>query len=283
MTATMTNDVARGVEDTAPLELIFEGKVCDLYRARGSNGQPVAVKCLKPAFQNDVDEQARLRAEFDIMWQIYHPHVVHAISYDRERSQIVMEFVSGSSLLNRPGGRLPLEVVALIGRHLCSALMAVHARDIVHADIKPSNIMYGSDGQVTLVDFSIARPSGQALLAPNTDGSVPITAQYCSPEQALGLVLTPASDVFSLGQVLFWLLTGRKAFASDVVVIEEGKAHPNTSGDFRSAMAIASDQPQRITDWRPEAAIFAPILDGMLQHEPNDRPRLKKVARALSF
>jgi tetratricopeptide (TPR) repeat protein len=149
-----------------------------------------------------------------------HPNIVtiHEVSESEGRYFIVMEYLEGRTLRERlaSGGSLPLPEVLAITSALCDALEYAHARGVIHRDIKPDNVHLLSDGRVKLTDFGIARITHEDALT--MDGQVFGTPSYMSPEQITGKNIDARTDIFSLGILLYEMLTGRKPFTGDSVV-----------------------------------------------------------------
>src|SRR3954452_15164869 len=189
-----------------------------IYRAHDRQlDRDVAVKVLRPEYGNDPAFLARFRQEAQAAASLNHPNVVGVYDYgdDRAGPYIVMELVDGEDLatLIRRNGPLPPRKAARLAAEIARGLAAAHVRGIVHRDMKSANVMLTRDGQPKVGDFGIARAMAEAQLTlPGTTlGSV----HYFSPEQARGEAATPASDVFSLGIVLYELLTGRRPWEGD--------------------------------------------------------------------
>jgi eukaryotic-like serine/threonine-protein kinase len=189
------------------------GGMATVYLARDRTlERPVALKVLAEQFADDEDFRQRFLREARLAAKLVHPNVVQVydVGEDERGPYIVMEYVDGQTLADelRQHGPLPPAEVVAIGIQLCSALEAAHAERLVHRDIKPQNILRRRNGQVKLADFGIAR----SLTATNHTeiGTVLGTAAYLAPEQARGDPVTGAADIYSLGVVLYELLTGQK-------------------------------------------------------------------------
>ena len=137
---------------------------------------------------------------------------------------IVMEFVDGPSLAQHlaRNGPLPIDEAVRISRQVLSALAAAHEAGMVHRDVKPANILIGADGDAKLADFGIAKRFDDLGASVTSTGTMIGTPRYMAPEQALGHAATPASDVYSMGVVMFEMLTGRLPFETDSTVAATG-------------------------------------------------------------
>lgn len=152
---------------------------------------------------------------------------------------IVMEVVEGPSLAGwlASKGPLPIDDAVRIARQVLAALAAAHAAGIVHRDVKPANVLLGDDGVAKLADFGIAKRFDELDDSVTGTGTVIGTPRYLAPEQALGAPITPATDVYAMGLLLFEMLTGRSPFpgASPVAVVIAQQSHP--AADVRSLRA----------------------------------------------
>ena len=201
------------------IERIGTGGMADVYRAVDETlGRTVAVKVMHARFAADPEFTARFRQEAQAAANLVNPTIVNIYDWgqDGDTYYIVMEYVRGSDLKHiEREGALSSARVAEIGVQVCSALSVAHGYDVIHRDIKPHNIMVQPDGSVKVMDFGIARAGNTTM---TQAGSVLGTAQYVSPEQALGKPLSAASDLYSLGVVLYEAATGRLPFDADTPV-----------------------------------------------------------------
>jgi methyl-accepting chemotaxis protein len=206
------------------LEHIGHGAMADVFRAYDpSINRPLAIKVLKGELRQHPQYAPRFLREAKAAGALSHPNIVtiYDVGELDGYPYIVMELLDGEPLdavLQREGA-LPVEAVIAIGIQLADALSYAHAQGVVHRDIKPSNIILARDGRTTkIVDFGIARVTegGELEMAETLKtqvGQVLGTPRYMSPEQALGREIDGRSDLFSVGVILYELLTGKKAFA----------------------------------------------------------------------
>jgi predicted Ser/Thr protein kinase len=188
-----------------------------VYKVRDlETGEIVALKILKPGIASDQAMQENLRNEVCLARKVTHKNVcrIHEFNRSNGTACISMEFVEGESLLSklRDVRSLPLTEALEIARQICAGLREAHAQGIVHRDLKPANIMVDRSGNVKIMDFGIARLSqdnGQMT------GTIAGTPAYMAPEQLELKPMGPGSDIYSLGLLLYEMVTGSPAFAGD--------------------------------------------------------------------
>jgi pSer/pThr/pTyr-binding forkhead associated (FHA) protein len=201
---------------------IGSGGLSAVYRALDVRyNRFVALKVLVPHLAYDLEFVRRFEQESAATQRLNHPNILKV--YDRSRSEdvtyLVMEYVGGGSLQDRlaaAAGPLDPEFVLAIIEQVGAALSYAHAQGIIHRDIKPSNILIGTDGRVLLADFGLAQAVARLTKSSLTEtGMILGTPTYMSPEQVMGQRLDARSDIYSLGIVLYQLLTGRVPFQGD--------------------------------------------------------------------
>jgi serine/threonine-protein kinase len=180
----------------------------------------VAVKLLHREISDQPDQLERFRREARAVAQLSHPNVVSVIDAgeDGGHPYIVFEYVSGETLKQRIDrlGRLPLDEAAAYAIETGRGLAAAHARKLIHRDVKPQNVLIDAEGRAKVTDFGIARSLESDGLTKT--GRVLGTTDYVSPEQAMGQEVDARSDVYSLGVLLYEMLTGRPPFEADSLV-----------------------------------------------------------------
>jgi eukaryotic-like serine/threonine-protein kinase len=212
---------------------IGRGGMSTVYRAFDTVlEREVAIKLMHQEIASDSDQLERFRREARAVAQLNHPHIVRVIDageWDAHEQEghmgievgtpyIVLEHVDGETLKQLIRRDAPLEVPTVLayGIELARALGAAHAQEIVHRDVKPQNVLLSEEGGAKITDFGIARTLTEEGLT--VDGRVLGTTDYVSPEQALGQRVTGQSDVYSLGVVLYEMLTGEVPFKGETPV-----------------------------------------------------------------
>jgi tetratricopeptide (TPR) repeat protein/predicted Ser/Thr protein kinase len=223
------------------VEKLGEGGMGVVYKAEDLQLERlVALKFLPPHVSSDSEEKARFIHEARSASTLNHPNVttIYEISESPEGLFIAMEYVEGKTLRQiARDGPLPLKKVLEIGVQVCEGLAMAHERGVIHRDIKSENIMVTPRGQVKIMDFGLAKLKGASKLT--RTGTTLGTVGYMSPEQACGEEVDQRSDIFSLGVVLYELLTGRLPF----------------QGENQAAIinAIINEEPQPIARFNTQA------------------------------
>jgi beta-lactam-binding protein with PASTA domain/predicted Ser/Thr protein kinase len=255
------------------------GGMANVYLAEDQElGRRVAIKILNDRHAGDEQFVARFRNEAKNAASLSHPNIVSI--YDRGEAEgtyyIAMEYLDGRSLkeLILSRGPAPVSVAIDYARQILSALRFAHRNGIVHRDIKPHNVLVDGEGHVKVTDFGIARAGASQM---TEEGSIIGTAQYLSPEQARGTRVDQTSDLYSLGIVLYEMLTGNVPFTGDSPV--------------EIAMKHLSATPQALTDTRPDIpqALDMVVLRALAKDPAGRYPSaeemdadLERVARGLS-
>ena len=199
-------------------ELVGGGGMADVYKATDRLLQrPVAVKILHEQFQRDQEFIEKFHREAQAAARLSHPNIVNIydVGVSAGEHYIVMEYVPGTTLkeLIQQRGHLEPDAALAITREIAEALAHAHANGLVHCDIKPHNILMLDGAHAKVADFGIARAVTESTMT--YSGNVIGSVHYFSPEQAKGTVITPKSDVYSLGVVLYEMLTGELPFTGE--------------------------------------------------------------------
>ena len=249
--------------------LLGRGGMGEVYRADDLKlKQAVALKFLPESLTANGAALARFYREVSVARQISHRHVCRVYDVAEYEGQhfISMEFVRGeelSSLLKRIG-RLPQDKAIDVARQLCGGLAAVHERGVLHRDLKPANIMLDEHGEVRITDFGIA-----ALASELDQREMSGTPAYMSPEQLDAGELTPKSDIYSLGLVLYEIFTGKKAFAA-------------SSLQELMRLRQSDTTPTSLSEYVPELdPLVERVIFRCLERDPAKRPAAVQVAAAL--
>lgn len=258
------------------LERLGRGGMADVYKAHHVRlDRDVAIKVLHPHLIEGQDFLARFEREAQAVASLKHPHIVQVFDFDSQDDlhYIVMELIDGGSLhgrleeLARAGARMPQKETLRVLKDVASALDYAHGRGMLHRDVKPANVLLDHEGDAFLSDFGIARILSDTQFT--TTGALIGTPQYMSPEQGKGLPLSKATDLYSLGVVLYEMLTGRAPYDSDTPL---GVIHKHIYEPLPSPRLACPDLP--------------PSVEGMLlkslAKEPDDRfPSAGQMLRAL--
>jgi hypothetical protein len=232
------------------------GGMGEVYRADDRKlGQPVALKFLPEALDRDPARLTQLHTEVRMARQVSHPNVcrVYDVGEVEGHTFLSMEYVDGEdlALLLRRIGRFPADRATELARQICAGLAAAHDRGVVHRDLKPANIMLDANGRIRITDFGLAGVIGGTLRAG--------TPAYMAPEQLAGAEVTPRSDIYSLGLVLYELFTGQRALDASTVaelIAKREQAH------ITPPSALVRDLDERV-----ERVIFR-----CLSRDPQKRP-----------
>ncbi len=254
--------------------------------ADGDGPQQTAIKVLAPELAIDSGFLARFQREIDILRQLDHPNIVRFYNSGQQegRPYLVMEYVAGPSFetLLSQQGRLPWPDVLDLAWQIAPALKHAHDRGVIHRDIKPSNLLRveGKDnlppgGLIKLTDFGIASLFASPHLT--VTGGIVGTAEYLSPEQASGKPVTRRSDLYSLGVVLYTMLTGRTPFVGDPLDL----LHKHRFAQFDRPIRLVPSIPHELDE----------IVCDLLEKEPDKRPgdgmvlfrRLDSLKRKLAY
>ncbi len=208
------------------LEKIGAGGMGDVYRAEDPKlGREVAIKVLPEGFTDDPERLARFEREARAVAALSHPNILSIYDFGTENgiTYAVMELLEGETLRQlAAAGPLPIRKSLEYARQIAEGLAAAHDKGIIHRDLKPENVFVSRDGRVKILDFGLARQTG--LTGTGTDthsptmaeateaGAVLGTVGYMSPEQVKGEPADARSDIFSLGLVLYEMLSGNRAF-----------------------------------------------------------------------
>ena len=260
-------------------ELIGSGGMANVYKAvmRGQNGPVpagtvVAVKVLRQEYMHDPDLVRRFKNESKAISLLNHPNIVkvYDVSVNDHLQYIVMEYVDGMTLreyLNERGGKLSSRETVHFISQILKALEHAHANGVVHRDIKPQNIMLLDNGQLRMMDFGIARISraDNQMLAGKAMGSV----HYISPEQAKGDETDCTSDIYSVGVMMYEMLSGHLPFDADDVV--------------EVAIKQISDEPRSLHELAPEVPYaLVEITEKAMAKLPQNRyPSARAMLEAL--
>ena len=252
---------------------IGEGGFATVYRVADASGAVRAAKLLRDDGHESAELQARFQREIEILERLHHPSVVRVYDHGTHGSTpyFIMDYVDGSSLhsLLARTKRLTPTGAAFVGARLAEVYEYIHEFGIVRNDIKPSNIMINSDGRLIVIDFGISRLEGVGTLT--ATGAVIGTPRYMSPEQVKGDRVDRRSDVFSLGALLYEMVTGSVAFKGSSIheelmkVVTEMPPPPSTLAPVSPELeaiivrALAKDPAARFATMQQLGEALAPF------------------------
>jgi serine/threonine protein kinase len=251
------------------LEKIGAGGMGEVFRARDERlGRDVALKFVRASSSDNPDHLRRFEQEAKAAAALNHPNIVavYDVGFDGDSPYIVSELLEGETLRQRLAqGPLPVRQATDYGLQIVQGLIAAHARRIVHRDLKPENIFLMRDGRVKILDFGVAKlqepetgRSVEALTTVTKSGAMIGTVAYMSPEQLRGKPTDHRSDIFTVGAILYEMLTGRRAFRGETEV--------------DTMTAVLREQPPELN---LEEAHIPPVFKDIIRHclekEPENR------------
>src|ERR1041385_7355870 len=228
--------------------------MAEVYRAyQGTLDRYVAIKVLHAFLADDPEFKSRFEREAQNIAKLKHPNIVQVYDFDydeeAESYYMVMELIDGSTLKDRlsaimaRGELLPIPEVIRIMRESASALAYAHSRNMIHRDVKPANLMLDHDNRVVLTDFGIAKiVTGAQFTA---SGGMVGTPAFMAPEQGLGEAGDERSDLYSLGVILFQLMTGQLPYDAETplaIILKHLNAPIPSVRDINRALPEAIDQ-----------------------------------------
>ncbi|MDQ5809944.1 MAG: protein kinase, partial [Actinomycetota bacterium] len=221
------------------------GGMAEVYLAHDDIlDRDVALKVMSGRYAGDEEFVERFKREAQSAAALSHPNIVSI--FDRGAAEdgtyyIAMEYLPGGTLKDRitKRGAIPPRTAAAVALQIAGALCAAHERGVIHRDIKPHNILITESGDVKVTDFGIARAASSSTMT--RTGSILGTAHYISPEQAMGEPVGPASDLYSLGVVLYEMLTGELPFDAETPL---GIAMKHVSGHLRPPKEVNPQVPE---------------------------------------
>jgi serine/threonine-protein kinase len=270
--------------------LIGRGAYGEVYVGAAEDGPNVAVKVLDPSLAREAEVIARFEREAETARRLDHPNVVRVLDVGSARGKhyIVMELVHGGSLRRLLQRGAPPAVLLSILAEVARGLAFAHAAGVVHRDVKPENVLVTRSRHAKIADFGLARAADLATLT--TDGRMLGTASYMSPEQARGRRAVPASDVYSVGVMLYEIISGARPFSSDTPHgfiyqhAEQEPARPRVLPAFPADLAaltlrcLAKDPEQR----PPMDEVAALLEEASRRIVTARRPRLRRIVLAVA-
>src|SRR5713101_646678 len=262
------------------LEKIGSGAMGEVFRARDERlGRDVALKLIRPASSANPDHRRRFELEARAAAALNHPNIVavYDVGINDGSPYIVCELLEGKTLRQRlTEGALPLRLAIEYSLQIAQGLIAAHDRRIIHRDLKPENLFVTADGRVKILDFGVAKlqslpeeagRSAEDLTTVTKSGAVIGTVAYMSPEQLRGKAVDHRSDIFSVGAILYEMLTGRRAFRGETEV------------DTITAV-LREDPPEINLEQASIPLSFQQVIHHCLEKDPENR---FQSARDLAF
>jgi class 3 adenylate cyclase len=239
---------------------IAAGGITEVYLAvREQDGLPVVLKVLEATGAGSGANLARFIHEYALLSRLDHPHVtrIYDQGFTDDHAYIAMEYFQRGDLRSELRGGIATDRVLDVLAQIARALGVIHAQGIIHRDLKPENVMLRDDGSIALADFGIAKSllrEENLGFTQTRHGEVVGTPYYLSPEQAAGRPITPATDLYSLGVMLYEMLTGARPYSAD-------------SLDLLLARHLSAATPAL----PPQHAALQPVLEKLMAKRPQDR------------
>lgn len=245
-------------------ELVATGGAGTVWRATDLRlGRVVAIKIMRTGLVDQRQALTRFRREAALLARVEHEHVMalYDVEVAGDQLYLIMEYVGGMSLreLINEHAPLPADVVAAVGRQLATAVAAIHARGVVHRDLKPRNVVLTERGSLKVVDFGTARHL-TAELTPAAKGQLVGSPAYLAPEQVEGRTGDQRTDLYSLGLILWEAATGRRPFAGDT--------------DTATALArLTAEVPDLLELGATDSEALSAVVTGLTRSDPLQRFR----------
>jgi serine/threonine protein kinase/Tfp pilus assembly protein PilF len=254
--------IGKSISHYRIIEKIGQGGMGEVYLAEDTKlNRKVALKFLPPQYVSDQDLKTRFKREAQAAAALNHPNIItiHEVSEYEGRPYMAMEYVEGGSLRDLIGAdKMSVAQVTNLAAQISEGLAKAHQAGIVHRDIKPQNILIDADGRPRICDFGLAKLRREVVLTQT--GTTLGTIAYMSPEQARGEEVDHRADIWSLGVVVYEMLTGQRPFRGD--------------HDQAVIYAILNSQPESISGIRPDApGALVRIIDKAMAKSPDDRYR----------
>jgi serine/threonine protein kinase len=252
--------VGENLDQYKLIEVIARSGMASIFKAIDQvDAATVAIKVPYMQFESDVVFYGRFQREEEVGRRLNHPNIIKVLTPRRKsRMYIAMEYVEGLSLramMREPGG-MPTEKALNIARQICEAMVYMHSQGVVHRDLKPENILVTHEGQIKIMDFGIALDESARRLTWSGLSSTIGTPDYMAPEQVSGRRGDVRTDIYSLGVILFEMLTGNLPYSG-----------PNVYTVMRSK---TTEDPQPPSAFKPD---IDPHLEEIILHAIERSPR----------